>query len=184
MLVRYRDIDLPTFDSSRPLLRTHAQFMTAGIADKDQPFLRHTRIYAPGTRNIHELLSRTEDELEAVANFCGAMVLPHTFGLYKIRLPKDFCEKRLLPVGYVLAAEVVPIASPSLTVEQSVQIGTGLSHYYRTETIGMLTDITPKQFKFGSIPILPTENPDAQTDRREGLWLHDIEPRHTRVPRT
>jgi hypothetical protein len=168
MLIRYRDIDLPTFENSRPLLRTHEQFKTAGIVDKDKPFLRHTRIHAPGASDIHEFLDRTEEELEAVAEFCGATVLPHTFGLYKTRLPKGFCEKRLLPMGYVLAAEVAPIGSPSLSVKQSVQIGTGLTRYYQNRSDGILTDITPRQFKFGSIPILSPDSTVAKPKDRKG----------------
>lgn len=179
MLVRYRDVDLPTFENTRQLLRTHEQFRAASLFDKDLPFLRHARIHAPGVPNITELMDRTGEELNRVVDFCGAVVVPHTFGLYKTRLPKGVHEKRLLPIGYVLAAEVAPIKGQSLTLEQSVQVGSGLSQYYRGQSDGKLSDITPQQFKYGSIP-----PPNVgETERQSELWLHDIEPRLLRVHR-
>lgn len=170
----FKNLDLPVFRGERV-------FPYAWMRPLDynqESFIRGSRIHvplrrhgAPG-RQLTDILKRTDEELEHVAQLCGSRVVAHTWGLAQLaphqqEFYKEIVSKRpRLPSGYILAAEVELIAGDDRLdyrhPEAALQIQSGLDAYYGQAGL-KLSDMGSNQFMLDS--------------RSQDLVLVDIEPR-------
>lgn len=155
---RYSGIEIPVHDPDVPVatstqLKQPSKFQRE-IAQAGAPtFLRAALIelldseHAPGS--LAELLEKTDEELDAVAELCDAEVVGHEWGLYPVKgKGYDYEYLRYLPsfsgvyglegmpAGHILVAEVELVCDPepeatrgSMGEHLSV-IKSGLNRYY------------------------------------------------------
>jgi hypothetical protein len=126
---------------------------------QNESIIRRMRVSAPlrYTGKLDKFLMRTDEELEKVAELCGAEVVPHEWGLYQTRNPnarsyKESTPLRLrllgIPKGHLLVANVEFIANAN-TCEpddpNSRSITKGLQAYYGQAGL-KLADMDVRQF--------------------------------------
>lgn len=173
-LVHSLGLELPVFDEKTRVVNFASYDST--LEGTEPTFIRRIALdYAGyyGTDNLRGVLKRTDEVLEDVAEHCGALVVPHTWGLKKAR--EQYQVSDLLPRGHYLVAEVdrvisaggpMPLGALQLLslYANSVARETGTSGY-------VWDDFGPHQFMYGTTH----DNP------RDTLYLVDIEPMITKV---
>lgn len=162
------DLDLPIFDPSERLYIGSRECVEAGRSNAET-FLRAVYNCGPGEQNLVQRLELAKTEQENLARLCGATIVPHRLGLYPIEDPSHYdLSQRNVPEGFVLAAEVDTIASPTKWYSpRPLAIYWGI-HKYRAAK-GQLRDPYSTQFIQGR----RVSDPDA-----DATWyLVDIEPR-------
>ncbi len=114
-LLNYPDLELPLFGPETQVVYGAEGLLQAGQQQPDS-IVRHTRLSAHGAGSLAEALLAADMAFKFVASHCGAVVLPHTWGLYKTSTTDMYpahydyiCKNpptRLIPENYLLVAEV------------------------------------------------------------------------------
>lgn len=163
--------------SIQPLLGHEAIKHAVLNSTEDQTTLfRVARLVPPAfsLSSLEKILGRADQELQAVAELCGALAVPHTWGLY----PCDGVYMQTpIPRHNALVAEVdiIDPSPDSLRLSErairSMQLINGVSTYNRGRGSGRwgLGDIRVEQF------ILDGINRN-QPDRPSSSYLLDVDP--------
>ncbi|MBW3569077.1 hypothetical protein KY385_03015 [Candidatus Parcubacteria bacterium] len=181
----FSGLELPVY-SPETVVVNRGNFEAQATRASESTFIRPAYLEIDEDRHgsLKGVIDTTNEDLEVIANGCGALVVGHQFGLYKIdgsnlktyeryiprRLPRQF-----FPRGYILVAEVeivrdsapVNALPDELSTPFVERILKGVDSYRLGKDYG-LWDIGPDQF------LAPTE------DLSSSLWLVDIEPRFDR----
>lgn len=187
---RYTGLEIHTYPKDtavaiRPEFEYRARKATE--ADSEHPaFIRAARIR---TRHVHfmslaKLLERTDEELDRVAELCGAFTVEHEWGLYPV-VPGEYGGRydEYLPPGslcvrmprrHILVARVAAIPnarriSASEDPQLYARVAEGTAIYNQDPHKMMLGDISVTQFIVGKSG---TDNKDMP-----GVCQPDIEPR-------
>ncbi len=175
-LLKYYDLDLPVYGpEAKVILRTDSLKLAA--KQESSTIVRQTRLSAFGAPSLKEALLIADQAFERVASNCGAIVLPHTWGLSRaptginpyILTSSDPLTEDLLPEGYLLVAEVPVLQTVSRPSLQQIREARSASEsYYESAPNGELfwADSSPFQYING---VLEPENDLT-------LYLADIEP--------
>jgi hypothetical protein len=183
-LTRYSGLELPVFEASRSLVFNPTVSMNLPPEDtKRGNFLRFVHLQTATEHkfpNLQKALETADQAFEAVASFCGAVVVQHEWGLYKKENLKGnqynngdrltdpgFNPHILIPSGYLLCAEVdivTPTNPRSETYDNNLRNLLGVAQ--RTPLGAMWRDARPDQFIIG----------ETQRDPTDKLRLVDVEP--------
>jgi hypothetical protein len=125
-----------------------------------RPFREFVRV-----NGISLALEIADLEFNDLAEFCGAQVVPHAWGLVRDECGSPQSTHRSIP-GYHLVAEVETIISqsPDDPIQDAQQISTGIARYRASMRSYSYYDTKQSQFMHGSV--------------REGdpaNWLTDID---------
>lgn len=144
---------LPVFE---PVVRVAQQpHEMRQAADNAASFVRAIRFIPPaykeGELSLREGMQMLDDELLEVAGYCGALVVPHQWGLVNTRSQPyvRHPQSPLVPAGYMLVAEVDAVADPRPLSPRSIGlVEEGVFAYRCAKPPGerFLTDIYPAQF--------------------------------------
>lgn len=137
---------------------------------REDTFIRCVRLRTSNAKinSLHDILETADRLFEEAANFAGATVVNHQWGL-TLNHPGRYTHKdedAVLPEGYRLVAEVERLTDTLHPTDEQVSI---LNKYYSLQDSSegvFWTDYHAYQFTNGIGHI----NPDTQ------LYLHDIEP--------
>lgn len=174
---------LPTFEASE-VVWDAAQYCQRPRGDQFDSFVRLAcSEAAPSSVPLTDVLRMTDEALESFARRCGALVLPHSWGLVKV---PDGQEWRLgdemgcstshpdIPQGMLLAARVERIINPRRLSRADRKLTDQICQdYYRSmlhssDGEPYLTDMRSVQFSHGAL---------ASKRKQKLRILHDIEPR-------
>jgi hypothetical protein len=174
LLPEYTGVDLPIHEAHDASIVFDPR--SSQIVEEEANFVRALKLITPfGLRgNINTVLERTDRELEHAAQSCEAVVVNHTWGLYKLDdpysamkfefLPKQ--RRRLrIPKDHILVAEVEYVPSPEPahpSDERYASLKRGLDAYYGRDGL-KLSDLAVEQF--------------VASSSFQQLVLVDIEPR-------
>lgn len=173
---------LPVFPEAEVVVIDSLESTQPFGANHSNGFVRPVRM-SPEVfeHGLTDVLSQTDEQLKAFAARCGAVVVPHTWGLIEARDARlmrflgDEMGTRLqheeVPHGMALAARVERILKPKrlgrrigrTVTQEAVQYGA----IANTSGTIRLADMRSAQFSVG---ILPSLGPEKR------IVLHDIEP--------
>jgi|GEM_PF-3139327 hypothetical protein len=179
---RYNHLDLPIYDPETdikfgPLTRALVETVT------DPSFVRAVRIRTPRRLGkLTEALKRTDEELDLLAEHCGAIVIKHEWGLYPMphrddndrieRYRPDARNMRHLgiPRGHIVAAEIPVLPHfEKLPPEESVRTQKSVDEYLRLTKGPVLRDMAAHQFGAITPPVDAVTTSDTKV-------LIDVEP--------
>jgi hypothetical protein len=182
-VVHYLGLELPEFDPEIPLLKFKDQFRDASRFGSDtfqEEFLRPVTVTGEGS--LENILEIAADQFNTVAAACGAKVVEHTIGLYRlsphnVHLGKrDSSTEGLLPHGYTLAANVVTIINATpLDDDKSIAFGRKIHAHQesrRSKGLPVISDMRSEHF----VEADPSIN-------KHRFHLVDIEPKTIRFTR-
>lgn len=179
---RYQGLDLPIHGPETEVISKGE--LKAPEFDAKQlqtpSFIRQIVAVVYGTEiTLVDLLKKTDEELEIAAEYAGATVVGHQWGLAPAKKGFEhvgFTDKTIkgVPEGHHLVAEVDTILPSGYLItsfkllSERRQLKQGINEY--NELAGTrLNDINSDQFVYGT--------PAAASKQDNDMWLLDIEPR-------
>lgn len=188
---QYTSVDLPIWSpQERPLWDTDRLHSEPIIPDDgSETIIRAIRLdMSAYTHNndLADLLARAEIEFDKISKFCGASVVAHTWGLYRVT-PQELSQKHpftrrshheqaafKIPPEFLLAAEVAyihkgqPISTLSRRTDLALirQINRGVRHYKSLSASFFLHDTDARQF---------LKHPDPDAPGQSKATLVDID---------
>lgn len=174
----FLDLDLPVYSADTEVV-SRSDMHLAKLAPT---FVRSICVDVPGQlMTLAEILKKTDEELEIVADFCDAEVVQHQWGLVP---DNGRCPAiRGMPDGHRLVAEVNTIVRTSnLSGSEQEAIRDRTNEYSRLRGL-RLYDVKPAQLMRGneSAHVIGSSVLSAITGQQREieprLWWVDIEPR-------
>ncbi len=174
---RYNGIEIPVFSPETQVVN----LICDSLSENNETFVRGVRA-APDSdeyfRDLPEYLDFADEELKIAAKACGAQVVPHKWGLFKLpdnapKRLKHFSEHNhnIVPEGYILVAETELIREISwvLNLGDKIDVNNGIRAYSQSKKPGdlMFTDNLVHQYASGIT---------LSSGGRRVLWLVDIDP--------
>ncbi|HUP26743.1 MAG TPA: hypothetical protein VM124_03820 [Candidatus Limnocylindrales bacterium] len=164
--------ELPVYEPETKVVYTKPGLREAAKGP-DETMVRRVRLGTTlSDMSLKEMLEVADNGFTAVASKCGAQVVPHSWGLYRVgaednRYDELHDSHPLLPPDHILVAEVDVIRSLSkATYGQALQINRA-RRAYEESTEGLVwRESQPPQFGNGL----------ARGGNAVRLWLIDIEP--------
>lgn len=184
VLAKFRNLDLPVYPPDIEVLRHTEQYRKA-VDEGVTSFLRIAGVEPPsGVDSLSDLLRTTDEHLSLAAQYCGASVVGHEWGLInnkKAKIPAIVpgISRGVLPKNHLLIARVDVVQQtrthgrlllPNDCVDKVIQ-GTQTYKEHHDKSGVCLRDIVPRQFMFGF------SRADISASANSKVWLIDIEPR-------
>jgi hypothetical protein len=139
-------------------------------------FIRATELDPPLLcfKSLEQILYKADQELEKVAQFCGAQVVPHEWGLIP-GARKGYRQAQQLGDNLLVAkVDRIEPVKPRPVIGLVPQVWRGLDRYNRYARIRRygLTNINSGQFMYGT----NTNSGEGSTKQDPNYYLVDIEP--------
>lgn len=105
--MKYKGLDLPVFNGETPLLLSKSELYAIDLVEPEATtILRRVDWMKPADMQFPAFLQLAENELERVAEACGAEVVNHEWALYDHTGIREVSYNLDLPPNHTLAAEV------------------------------------------------------------------------------